>query len=100
IADLDLPMRDGRVFAASASTKHVAMPFIVITGHHDLARVHGMLAGAVPRAIVPKPFHVESLLQTIAQVLRDAGPPGAHRRSRRVTRDLARSLARALSLRD
>lgn len=97
VTDLNLPMRGGHCFAAAAGALAHDAPVVVVTGERDLADITRKLAGALPRAVLPKPFVVQHLVAVVANVLTEAVP--AREVDAEVTRELARSMARALALR-
>jgi CheY-like chemotaxis protein len=85
VMDLALPRLDGwaatRRLKANPATQHI--PVVAFTAHvtpEAIARAE--TAGCV--AVVTKPFEIDTLLHTIAQVLAQAAPP---RRQRAVGTD-------------
>ncbi len=69
VIDLSMPVLDGwgvvRELKADQSTRTI--PCMAVTAHADLTRSQAMETGF--SAYVSKPFHIEALLKTVAEVL-------------------------------
>ncbi len=96
VADLNLPTGDGRFFAGAVRSERTE-PVVVVTGTRDLREVTRMLGGALPHALLPKPFDPAELARVVTSVLGSASGP---REERRVVRELAEGMACALATRD
>ena len=69
VIDLSMPVLDGwgvvRELKADQTTRKI--PCMAVTAHADLSRSQAMETGF--SAYVSKPFHIEALLRTVAEVL-------------------------------
>jgi putative two-component system response regulator len=97
VTDLNLPMADGRIFAATICGQ-CPQPVVVITGTDDVRAVTRLLGGKAPNAFLSKPFDGAELVSILAGVLR--GVAAKHDGDRNLTCELAEGMARALALRD
>jgi len=74
VIDLSMPVLDGwgvvRELKADQSTRTI--PCMAVTAHADLTRSQAMETGF--SAYVSKPFHIEALLKTVAEVLSHPKP--------------------------
>ena len=74
VIDLSMPVLDGwgvfRELRDDQSTR--AIPCIAVTAHADLTRIEALETGF--SAYVSKPFGIEALLKTVADVLADQKP--------------------------
>jgi response regulator RpfG family c-di-GMP phosphodiesterase len=98
LADLNLPLPSGGVFASEAINTAPGTPLIVITGEDSMRKIREMLAGAWIATVVSKPYNYDELCEVIEQAL-------THRRVddgkiESETRLIADGLVRALALRD
>jgi HD-GYP domain-containing protein (c-di-GMP phosphodiesterase class II) len=98
LADLNLPMPGGGVFASEAVRAAPGTPLIIITAEDSMRKIHEMLNGAWIATIITKPYNYEELGDIIVQAL-------IHRRidddkNESETRLIADGLVRALALRD
>jgi CheY-like chemotaxis protein len=77
VIDLSMPVLDGwgvfRELKADQSTR--AIPCMAVTAHADLTRNQAMETGF--SAYVSKPFHIDVLLKTVADVLAKQSEPPA-----------------------
>ncbi|MFO0681501.1 MAG: HD domain-containing phosphohydrolase [Sandaracinus sp.] len=95
VADLNMPLDDGRYFASVLRAERPE-PVVVVTGTRDFRDVTRMLGGALPSALLAKPFEPSELARVVASVL---STPSA-RDERRLVRQLAEGMALALATRD
>ena len=97
VTDLTLQTRRGDRFAAAATRSRRDLPVVVVTGQNDLTTITAMLDGALPRAVLPKPIDGAALVSTLSTILRAVARQDD---DVQITRELAQSMAHALSLRD
>jgi DNA-binding response OmpR family regulator len=65
LLDMRMPVIDGRSFVSELKTRGITLPIIVMTAAED-ARAWADEIGAA--AILPKPFDVDSLLETVERL--------------------------------
>ncbi|MFO0682163.1 MAG: HD domain-containing phosphohydrolase [Sandaracinus sp.] len=68
VADLNLPLGDGRTFAA-ALKEESSRPVVLVTGTTDFREVTRMLGSAAPDAMIAKPFAPSQIIAAVERVL-------------------------------
>ncbi len=94
VSDLNLPLGDGRTFAAALRAES-DRPLVLVTGTTDFREVTRMLGTAAPDAMVAKPFTPEQITLAVERVLE------ARREStgdHELACEIAQGMARALDM--
>lgn len=68
VTDLNLPLGDGRTFAA-ALKEESSRPVVLVTGTTDFREVTRMLGTAAPDAMIAKPFAPSQIIAAVERVL-------------------------------
>mgnify|MGYP000459957761 CR=1 FL=1 len=76
ILDVNLEHGSGLDLFQRIRARDSELPVIVVTGGDD-AQVRERLAGDSSAVVLPKPFVLQDLLQTLSMLLRPAANPGA-----------------------
>jgi CheY-like chemotaxis protein len=73
--DYAMPGMNGAELARLARAKWPETPIVIASGHADTAQIEAALGGEAN--LLRKPFNMEALAQTIAELLQESEPGGA-----------------------